>query len=105
VEVAGEKVGSIAGAEFGEQRGHVTFDGPHRQVQLSGDIGVGQPGRQEGEDVGFSAVTPYARRMSETAAADRRARGMGAPAARNNRLTRAAARSQPPQAKLVECLA
>jgi hypothetical protein len=54
-QVAGGEVGSIPGAEFGEQRGHVTFDGPHRQVQPCGNIGVGQPGRQEAEDVGFSA--------------------------------------------------
>ena len=54
-QVPGGEVGSIPGAELGEQRGHVTLDGPHRQVQLFGDVGVGQPGRQQAEDVGFSA--------------------------------------------------
>jgi hypothetical protein len=55
-QVAGGEFGSVAGAELGEQRGHMTLDGPHRQVQLLGDGGIGQPGGDEGEGVGFSTA-------------------------------------------------
>jgi hypothetical protein len=55
LQVASGEVGSILGAEFGEQRGDVTLDGPHRYVQLVGDGGVRQPDGDEGEGIGFAA--------------------------------------------------